>query len=206
MIYKKIVYGLSNYIAGELNFSDKKKDKIRFGLEILISQCISLSVAIIISYLLGISNMVLTILLVTASLRLNGGGTHFETVFECVLFTTVFTNIFGLFAFVLDKFILLNEIYLLIFSLIILILFYLWSPAKVEKKPIKDKKKKRKLKLLSILIGCLWLIICLILVWLNKYIYLISGIISGLLLHTFSISPLAYKFNTFYYKIKSKFV
>ncbi|MFW5998767.1 MAG: accessory gene regulator ArgB-like protein [Halanaerobiaceae bacterium] len=208
MSYDNLIKNISNYISQELGLSDVKQDKIRFGLEIVVSQLISLSAVMCISYVLGILNYVIIILLVTATLRITGGGIHFKTVYECTFFTSIFTIVSAYLAVNLSNSNLLNRPYFLVIISVFIILFlYLWSPAKVENKPFKDECSRKKYKFISTLIGVFWLIFILTsyILFQQRYYILISSTISGLLLQLFSISPLAYIFNNRYYHLKEKY-
>jgi hypothetical protein len=68
--------------------------------------------------------------------------------------------------------------------------------------------KKIKFKIISILVACFWIIITVILfqIYQDKFLILNSSIIAALLLLTFSLNPLAYIINDFYYSLKNRLI
>ncbi len=205
MNYEKVIHDLSNYIAGELNLSNKDQDRIRFGLEIVISQFISFFSALILAYILGIIKYVLIVLFISGVMKVVAGGIHFKTVLECAFFTTFLTNLFGLIAYWINISFSYTWIAFFISIVIIILSLLVWSPAEVENKPLKDDKKRRKFKFLSIIMASFFLILLFILLKINQFEFNIlnASILSGLFLHTFSINPLTYKLTSFYYKLKN---
>jgi len=202
MFYKKLIKVICNYFAQELELSNKEKDRIEFGLEIFVSQTASFIVALLIAQLLGIFYYVLIILLVSGLMKLIAGGIHFKTVLECIIFTSLISNFFGLLALELNnKFYQNWFFYLLILTFTILYSMIKWAPAKVENKKTKDQNKKLKLKIISILFSLFWIILIysLFVSYQRKFLLLNSSIFSGLLLHILSINPLSYKFINHYY-------
>jgi accessory gene regulator B len=206
MAYKKVVQTLSGYIAEELNLTEKKRDKIRFGIELLISTFSSVFTTLFLAWLLGNFKPVLFILFSSAMLKQVSGGIHLKTVWECTLFSALFCNLLGLVAISFEGFI-YNYwlIFLVISVLYIIISLLLWSPAEVEEKPIKSEEKRRNLKLISILISSFILILVAILAYFyqERFILINTSIILGLLLQTSTINPFAYKLRDFYYQFRN---
>ncbi|ADL13431.1 accessory gene regulator ArgB-like protein [Acetohalobium arabaticum] len=205
MSYKQAIQTLSSYIAEELNLPDKKQDRIRFGLELLVSTLMSLSTSLILAKLLGIFNSVLFILFASAVLKSVSGGIHLKTPWECALFGALFFNILGLTAVVMKTSIYNNWVlFLIISSLYIFISLLLWSPADVEEKPIKGDKKRKTLKMISVILSSILLVLVAVsfFVYEEQFALFNISVILGLLFQSSTISPAAYKLLEFYYQVR----
>ncbi|GAB6137462.1 accessory gene regulator ArgB-like protein [Halanaerobaculum tunisiense] len=209
MSYEETVQELSSYIGQELNLTAKKEDRIRFGIEILISTVISLSFSLILAWLLGIFKPVVFILFTSAILKVVSGGIHLKSVWECASFGAVIINLLGLISLEIKEVVYDHWLLVLVVSsLYIISSLLLWSPAEVAEKPIKDKRHRRKLRLISLVLA----ILLLTMVFLSFYLYqdrfvLVNvSIILGLLFQAVTINPLAYKLLDFYYQIKAELI
>lgn len=207
MLYEKMIQTITGYIAAEMNLGSEKKDRIRFGLEILISTLISIIVSLGLAKILGLFNVVLIILLANGLMKLVGGGVHLKSVGECALFSALSLNIMAYLIIQLQELLYSKwPLFLFISAVYILISLVIWSPADVEEKPIKKERKRNFLKLLSLIISSLLLII----VWLSFYFFQARFIITnisiifGMLFQSFTINPIAYKLLDVYYQTKSK--
>src|SRR5690554_6480197 len=130
MIYNRIIQGLSGYIAQELKLSDKKKDYIRYSLEVLISSLISLIISLGLAYVLNIFWSVFLVIIAAAVLKSAAGGVHLKSPWECAVSTAMFTNIMGYLSIQFSLF-LFKHYPLFIFVTVIYIMtsLYFWSPA-----------------------------------------------------------------------------
>ncbi len=208
MIYKKSISMMSNYIARELNLTNKEKDRIRFGLEIVISTLTSFLTTMFFAYLFDITGLVFLILTFSAVMKMVGGGIHLKTVWECAVFSALLYNLMGLIAKGLIPTI-SNHIFLStsITSTFVLISLYLWSPAEVSNKPITEAKKS-KLKKISLGLGFFFIVVVTILffVFSDKFSILGIGIIAGLVFHALNINPLAFFITNTYYNFKNHLI
>jgi len=205
MVYEKTIRFLTGYIANELNLSKPKKDRVRYGLEVLISVLISLVITLTIAYFLGILYSAFFILIAAAILKTFSGGTHLKTVFECTFFTALIINCLAFINLSLSEIIFnIWPYYLICTTFFILLSLVLYCPADVPEKPIRDPLQKRRLRLISILITMV-LIISVTLLFLfhrQKYLILNTSIITGLLFQSLIITPLAYRLIKSYYNFK----
>ncbi len=205
MNYEKTVKLVSEYLARELKLGDREKDRIRFGFELLISTVISLSVSLILGGLLGILKAVIFVLIAGSVLKILAGGIHFETIWECGIFTGIITNLLGLISTEYHNIIYNNwRLFLLISSFYIIVSLLLWSPADVPQRPIADNSEIRFFKTFSILVSLIILVTVSSLFYFYKDRFAIesTGLVSGMLFQVFAINPLAYRLQKYYYQIK----
>lgn len=203
--YVKLIQGVSGYIAKELKLNETDKDKIRFGMEILVSTCLSLFCSLLLARLLGISYSVIFVLLAGAILKQFSGGIHLKTIWECAFFTAIFSNLLGLISLWAEELIYNNWIIFLIISyMYIFVSLYLWSPAEVAENPIKNEKQRRSLRRISLVVVSSLLVLTTFLFcfYKDKCTLFNISITLGLLLQTSTINPLAYYLDDLYYQIK----
>jgi accessory gene regulator B len=207
MNYDKLVQSISSYIAQELNLTASKQDRIRFGLELLISALISLAVALLVAWLLGVFKPVIIILATVSLLKLSSGGVHLKTIWECAVWGGLLVNLLGLFSLAIKPVVLNNWlVFFTAVSIYSLSSLLLWSPAAADKKPLEDSNHNKKLKLVSLsLTGTLLaLIFTLFYLYQERFILINTSIMLGVLFQTSAINPVAYKARDLYYKIKPK--
>jgi accessory gene regulator B len=205
MVYEKTIRFLTGYIAGELNLTGSRKDRVRYGLEVLISALISLVITLAIAHFLGIFYSAFFILISGAILKTFSGGTHLKTFFECSFFTALIINCLALLNLSLSE-IIFNvwPYYLICTTFFTLFSLFLYSPADVPEKPIRDPLQKQRLRLISILITMILIIsvTLLFLLYQQRYLILNTSIITGLFFQSLIITPLAYRLIKSYYIIK----
>ncbi|OCL28096.1 hypothetical protein U472_02565 [Orenia metallireducens] len=209
MIYDTTVNKINNYIVQELDLTAKEQGRIKFGIELLISTIMSLGTTLIVAKLLGILNSVIFISLAGVLLKQVSGGIHFKTPWECAFFTAFFFNLLGYISFWAKESVFNNWVlFLVLSSLYIIISLFLWSPADVPEKPIKDQRQRRRLKLISLILAIFLLILVALLFYIYKGCFALINVslILGLLFQVSSINPLAYKLCNLYYRVKVKFV
>lgn len=199
---KRTVNNLSNFLIKKANLDKNKKDKIRFGLEIIISSLISLITILVISLISGLTNIVIFVMISSTILKLIAGGIHFKTIGECALISALFYNITAFIAKYSTQLLLeQRKIFFLAASIFILSSLYFRSPAPVENKPAKTPEERKKLKLFSLTIAIIFLIISYF-----QQNYIGTGLLMGLILHSFTIIPPAYYLHDKYYSIKNAYV
>ncbi len=202
-MYNKLVYILTNYISAELDLDDVTKDKVRFGIEVILSSMITLFLTLIIAVFIGIVIPVSIILFIGALLKVFTGGIHFRTISECSIFTAITVNGLGLLVKSGHSFIYSHlHIFLIVTFLFIMLSLIFWSPAESENRPINSDIKKKRLKYISILL----VILAYIFIMLNTYILeykltlINSSLIFGILLNAITINPLIERLLFIYYK------
>ncbi len=202
-MYKKLVYILTNYISAELDLDEVTKDKVRFGIEVIISSMITLFLTLIIAVYIDIVIPVSIILIIGALLKVFTGGIHFKTIYECSIFTAITVNGLGLLVKNGHSFIgkHIHTFIIATFLYIILSLIF-WSPVESDNRPINSYIKKKRLKYISILLVIVTYIFILLNAYILEYklILINSSLIFGLLLNAITINPLIKRLLLIYYK------
>ncbi len=205
-LYQKIVKTITEYLAEELDISPKKKDRIRFGLEIFLSTVITLIFSLLPAFFFNTAKAVIIILLAGGFLKLLTGGIHMKGPWECAVFTSIFVNIFGLITTnYYNLFYRYWPIFILISYIYLFISLFLWSPADVPEKPITDERKIKLFKTTSIIFSLLLLTLASFLFYFtgSDFAIICTGIILGLDFQALTISPLFYKIQNYYYVLKN---
>lgn len=143
-----LAISLSNIIAQELNLDNMKRAKISYGLEATIGAIIKLVLGPVIFLLFGVLKQSLIVMFTTAILRYASGGMHLKTFIGCFITSAaVFVSI-G----ILSKILVINDYVYYILNIISFFIIILRSPVDPPEKPIKTKRKRYVMKLLSTLI------------------------------------------------------
>lgn len=190
MIEKFCTY-LTKKIKKEIpDIDDERAEVIQYGLELIIGEIPKLLLIVAIAFLLKIGWLVLFTYTVLLPYKISTGGFHLKTHIGCFLgtcimyFGTVFLSKYIIFEPMYIKYILTGLTF--IFGLI-MISWY--APADTENVPILSLKERKKKKYLSYIFLTINLIVALILP-----IPVLSNIlIFGTLIHTCTITKLAYK-------------
>ncbi|MFW5995827.1 MAG: accessory gene regulator ArgB-like protein [Halanaerobiaceae bacterium] len=204
-MYRKIINLLTEYISNLNNVPAKKRDNIRFGLEILASAIFSTFISLGTAALLGIFTPVFTVLLASALLKSVAGGIHLDSPVWCSLFTC---SIFNLLGYISIKMATFPEIILLLLTVSValtsLLFLYLWSPADNEKKPITDPKKIRLLKIISLIIASIYIILSIITLYFLPQSFYPPGIslVMTLFLQSLTVTPVFYRIQEYLNKLK----
>ncbi len=185
-----------NLIKKNRSYSDEDIELISYGLE---SIYLSFTKAIIIfgiAFILGIFKEVFFLLISYNMIRSQSFGIHASKSIYCLV-SSIMMFIGGAF---LCKYIFLPMWVMIITSIICVILLYLYAPADTEKRPIVSVKKRKRFKIISTLLGCIYTILIIIIKDLVIKNYLLFGMIWEVLM----ILPITYKiFNLSYDNYKS---
>ena len=174
-----------NFITKYFNYSDEDLEKISYGLEGIYLTITKLIVLIVLSLILGIFKEAIITLLLFNIIRYTGFGFHAETSFECLILSIV---LFVLVPFILIKINLANSLIYLISSLCI-ISYLLYAPADTPKRPLLNKKKRLIRKILTVLIGLIYIL----LIYLFNNSFIKELLLSSLIIEAIIINPLTYK-------------
>lgn len=186
----KICMFLTNKIRKEMpEIDDERAEVINYGLQNIIGEIPKVFIMLGVGYLLGIFKETLITFLLLMPYRGFSGGFHMKTHIGCIITTcTMFCGI----AFI-SKYVVLDEVtrnIILLLNLILgLIMIKLYAPADTENVPIlskKDRKKKKNLSYIALIIG---LIVALYI----KDNTISNILLFGYLVQTFSITRIAYK-------------
>ena len=183
---------ISNYIGKELQYTPQQVDTIRYGLEIIIGGIIKGLLIFSIAYILGIFKLVLISTITIGFLRLISVGAHCTSYNRCLVFSLFFlVLIIKISNFVLPLFDNVSIVFIAILTIILGIYSAIkYVPLKNYNREIKNKKKIKFLKILTIGYLLCWFIIVYVC---NNYsnlfnIYIIVSSFS-LLFHLASLFP-----------------
>lgn len=195
-MYKKIIKDLTSYIVKTNGIEEKNKDRIRFGLEILVSVTFSTLLSLGTAVILGIFKYVLAVLVGGAIIKCTAGGIHLDSPAGCSLLTCIISNTLGYISISLAS--LPKSILLIVITItttLSLLCLYFWSPADNEKKPITNPDIKNLLKSLSLVIASIYIILSTFTICvLPKYCTGLSlSLILTLTLQSLMITPLFFQ-------------
>lgn len=140
------------------DYSDEEIDMLLYGLEGLYLTITKLIVILLVSILLGILKQVIIILFLFNIIRYFGFGVHAGKSRDCLISSL---SLFVLLPYILLKVGISKNIILLL-GIIDIIIYSIFAPADTVKRPFFNKKKRIIRKIMTILIGLLYLVISLI--------------------------------------------
>ena len=168
---------------------DERAEIINYGLQLLIGEIPKMIITLVTSYLLGILNLTLFMLLVSIPYRAFSGGFHLHTHIGCIISTTLYYCCIPK----ISNYIYFNsqtKIVLVLCALIFgIIIIKRYAPADTENVPILQEKERKQKKYLSYITYILGLIIALFI----KDNVISNIIILGYIMQTVMITPVAYK-------------
>ncbi len=195
------------FIDKFLNFITKYEEcdrikllRLKYGLEGIFNLMVKTSVVILLSFLLGTTNITLMTMVFYALLRTFSFGFHANSSIGCWITTITVYNIIPL----ILKNITIPHIIGYIILFISVISMILWAPADTPKRPLLKKEVRKKCKRISTSIVILYAVIYL----LNFNSLINDAIMYALMIQTVFINPVTYKitrtpFNNYkYYKKK----
>jgi len=179
-IIDKIMINIKNKYSHKYN--SVKLKEIRYGLEAIYTIITKSLVIITISILLNFFKELLLFLIFYILLRSFAYGCHAKSNIRCWILSILL--IIGL-PYIFSLLYLNYSVILIIWSICFFTLF-LFAPADTEKRPMKNRKKIIKFKIITIIISLLYLI----LMFLNKKV--VSSILPAMILEAFLVSPIGY--------------
>lgn len=153
---------ISDYIAEELNFDDDKKSVINYGIFAFVQMVICIALVIIFGVIFNVTIEALIISFTVSILRKSSGGVHASSPERCAVIGTVTSVGMALMAKNINYsfgFVILFGIIVFVWSYYIL---YKLAPVDSIVKPIKNIKKRRRLRKSSIITLSVYLIIVII--------------------------------------------
>lgn len=166
-------------------YSEEKLEEIKYGLESIYLTYSKIFIIITLSYFLGIIKETLLLLITYNIIRTFAFGIHATKSIYCLLASlTLFIG--GVYV---VKYIDLNVYIKVITSILLLICIYKYAPADTHKRPLINKKKRKRYKIISTILGIIYAI--LITIYNNNIIsnYLLIGMLEAVIM----IHPLTYK-------------
>lgn len=190
---KRLANNISNYIASELKYGDEKREVISYGLEIFLGTSSKTISILLLAYILNIFKSTLVASISFVAFRRVIGGSHSDTYNKCYFLSIFLMLLSG----ILGEIITLQGMYIIILILQIYMLAFiatvLWVPAGTEKKMIKNKTTRKKIKIKTIILLTIWAILFSLLTNMYLFKYTISSIL-GVTLAFFLATPLGYRF------------
>lgn len=167
------------------DLSKKELDKMQYGLEGLYLTITKLILILIIALILGILKEVLLLILIFNGIRLTAFGVHAKRSIDCLISSSMFFLIFPILCIKLTIPLVIKQI--LFFPLITLV--GIFAPADTEKRPLKNKQKRKIYKILSIIISIIYMTLSLII----KDNFLSNCFIFALIIQIIVMLPITYK-------------
>ena len=183
---KKILTNSMNYIKNKKkHLNSEQLEIIEYGLESIYLTITKIIIILLLAKILNIFKETILMIVFYNIIRLFSFGLHAKNSTTCLI-TSLILFIGGTYlAIYLNISLIIKEI----LSILCLILIIIYAPADTEKRPLINKKKRKKFKILSILTTII--IICLI-TYLNNNV-LTNFMVIGLIEATIMILPITYK-------------
>lgn len=167
------------------NYSDEDIEKIQYGLESIYLSLTKVIVILLLSIFLNIFKETIITLLLFNILRTTAFGIHASKSWIC--WVTSVPTFIGIP--LICKYITFPIYILLIIANISLINFILFAPADTVKRPLIRKKRRIIYKVLTVIIGIIYLAMIII----SKNNFIQNCLSASMLIETILISPLTYK-------------
>lgn len=167
------------------DYSDEEIDMLLYGLEGLYLTITKLIVILLVSILLGILKQVIIILFLFNIIRYFGFGVHAGKSRDCLISSL---SLFVLLPFILLK-VSVSKSIILLLGIIDIFIYLIFAPADTVKRPFFNKKKRIIRKIMTILIGILYLVISLIID--NRDLSVMICI--AMMIQSIVVCPISYK-------------
>ena len=181
---EKIVNKILNYIKENKKITQLQEDKIKYGLESIYILVTKLIVIFSLALILGIFKEMIIFLLLFNVIRTFAFGLHATKSYICLLLSIIL--FLGL-PYLCNMLNIPNLIKIII-GIICIVLLFKNSPADTSKRPIINKQRRTKLKIISTIIAVTYTVIS---IYTNNFIS--NCLIFSLLLEVTFTSPLTYK-------------
>lgn len=195
---EQLCENISNYIATELNLEQDKKSVVNYGIFAFIHMIICIILVVIFGIIFNVMIEALIISFTASILRKSSGGVHASSPEKCVVIGTISTIIIALISKNLNLSYNLNILFgALVFSFSYYIIYKL-APVDSISKPIKNIKKRNKLKKTSIKIIFIYLLISVVNIILyfltENYVFLTYSmcVYMGVLWQVFSLTHIGH--------------
>ena len=164
---------------------EEDKERILYGLEGLYLTFTKLIILFLLSIFFSMTKELFLLLILFQGLRFTGFGFHASTSFQCLVLSISFFILFPLIFFSFS----FSKIIYFILSLVSLFCFLLYAPADTFKRPLTNKRKRIRRKIITILIGGLYMIFLI-----YSYPNRISTLfLLALIIEAINIHPILYK-------------
>lgn len=191
-----------NSIKKYYKYDDVKLEEIRYGLEAIYLSIVKFIVVVIVSFFIHTSKDLGLFFITYGLLRLTAFGVHAKKPLHCWISTLLF--FIGMPILINLK--VLSKIIIIPATIILIVLIYIYAPADTEKRPLINKKKRKRFKYISTAISTIYLIIMVF----SKNLYIQNLLFFSMLTEVIFILPITYKlfgvkYNNYkYYKRKEE--
>lgn len=166
-------------------YSDEDIEKLSYGLEGMYLTITKLIIIFTLALLLNIFKEIIFLLIIFNIIRYFGFGIHAKKSSECLI-TSLILFIILPFAFLTFN---ISKKILFIISTISILSFFLFAPADTIKRPLKNKKKRTIRKILTIIVGIIYLLCGSII---NNYT-ISTLFFLAIIIQSIVINPITYK-------------
>lgn len=166
-------------------YSDEDIEKLSYGLEGIYLTITKLIIIFALALLLNIFKEIIFLLIIFNIIRYFGFGIHAKKSSECLI-TSLILFIMLPFAFLTFN---ISKKILFIISTISILSFFLFAPADTIKRPLKNKKKRTIRKILTIIVGIIYLLCGSII---NNYT-ISTLFFLAIIIQSIVINPITYK-------------
>lgn len=181
---EKFVNGCTLFVTKNMNYDEKEKAKLKYGLESLYLSLTKLFIIALIAFILGIFKEFLIILILFNFLRFPGFGFHAGNSTICLIFSSF---LFVCVPFIFSK-INVDFNIILVLEFIASFILLLHAPADTVKRPLPNKKKRKIRKTAAVSIAIVYIVLSIIF---KGYF---AGMFCGaLILEAIMVSPVTYK-------------
>ena len=182
---KKFLNSSMELITKNKQYTQEQVDIMAYGLETIYLTATKLIIIFLTAYLLGIFKEMILLLITYNIIRSQAFGIHASKSIYCLI-SSLIMFIGGA---LICKYFVIVDWLMISLSVICNICLFLYAPADTHKRPLINKKKRRRFKLVSFLFGVIYTI--LIIVFRNYSIvnYLLFGMIEAVIM----ILPITYK-------------
>ena len=188
-------YKCANCLTKQLNESHEQKRIYYYGFQILIGGIVKAIIFLAVSYITGVLIPVIATLLFFGFIRTVAGGYHMDKFDKC-LFTSLILFIGAGF---IAKYagpqlstLILSILTAVVFLMALFVLIK-YAPSDTPYKPIVNPVKRKRLKIISIINLCIWVVVNFLLIYYEQKMFAMAGIV-GVLLALFIVSPAGYAF------------
>ncbi|SKC40314.1 accessory gene regulator ArgB-like protein [Maledivibacter halophilus] len=193
---KRLADSISNYMAKELKYDDEKREILSYGLQVFLGDLAKTISMLVLAYFLNIFITTLVVMISFVFFRRIIGGTHADTYNKCYFVSVLLILLLGKVGEIVDLKFTQITILILIVYILAVIATILWIPAGTEKKMIKNKATRKKIKIETMILLTFWAILISYLNSLELFKYVISSLL-GVALAFFFTTPLGYRFMDF---------
>ncbi|MCX7748259.1 MAG: accessory gene regulator B family protein [Clostridia bacterium] len=188
-------YSCANHLMVQLKENHERRRVYYYGFQVVIGAIVKGALLIALSFLLGTLIPSIIIVVAFASLRMIAGGYHMNTYGKCIFVSLAMFLIAGIVARYTYQYWRIEYILLLLFFTFVISLPILgkYAPRDTPNRPISDPSEIKKFKRLSFIHIFAFLVVCILLIYLNGSLYVLS-VCLGILLELFAVSNLGHKF------------